>query len=234
MGGAPNSVKETRKPVPLPSRSKRNILIGIIVLGIILVLFREQCLFIVGDFLIVQDALHPADVIHVIAGEDYRTNYAIQLYRQGYGKTLFFTGGWCIIHKYNHGEHAEELSLARGVPLEAIAFDDSAVTSTYMEVERLREWISHSPNPIHSVLVVSDPFHMRRARWTYRRVLGDTIEVQTAPVPFDLTPYQRAWWMDQDSRNYVREEYEKFIYYIARYQISWGKFQEWLATLDKD
>jgi hypothetical protein len=54
------------------------------------VLFSEQCLFRVGDFLIVQDALHPGEVIHVIAGEDYRTDYAIQLYRQGYEKTRFF------------------------------------------------------------------------------------------------------------------------------------------------
>lgn len=220
--------------MPFPSRLKRSILIGVVVLGTVLVLFRESCLFGVGDFLIVQDTLHPGNVIHVIAGEDYRTDYAIQLYREGYGKTLFFTGGWCRIHNYNHGEHAKELALARGVPLEAIVFDDASVTSTYMEVERLHEWISHRPTPIHAVVVVSDPFHMRRARWAYRRVLNDSIELQMAPVPFELTPYQRAWWTDSDSRTYVREEYEKFIYYILRYQLSWGKFQEWLATLDKD
>jgi len=50
--------------------------------------------------------LQPADAIHVIAGEDYRTDYAIQLYKQGYGKTLFFTGGWCETQGYHHGEHA--------------------------------------------------------------------------------------------------------------------------------
>lgn len=220
--------------VSFSSRFKLSILIAVVVFGIILVSFREPCLFGVGDFLIVQDALHPADVIHVIAGEDYRTHYAIQLYRQGLGRTLFFTGGWCRIHNYNHGEHAQELALALGVPIEAIAFDDASVTSTYMEAERLREWISHYPRPIHSVVVVSDPFHMRRARWAYRRVLTDRMELQMAPVPFELTPYQRAWWTDPESRNYVREEYEKFIYYIARYQMSWGKFREWLATLDKD
>jgi len=37
----------------------------------------------IGDFLVVEDDLRPADVIHIIAGDDYRTDYAIQLYQQG-------------------------------------------------------------------------------------------------------------------------------------------------------
>jgi uncharacterized SAM-binding protein YcdF (DUF218 family) len=203
-----------------------------VLLIVILVLFRAQWLGWIGDFLIVEDALRPADVIHVIAGEDYRTEYAIQLYERGLGKALFFTGGWCDIHQYNHGEHGEEISLQSGVPLEAIDFDDSKVTSTYMEAEKLKEWIQQSPNPVRSVIVVSDPFHMRRARWAYRKLLGDQIELQMAPVPFDLTPYQRTWWKDRESRNYVREEYSKFIYYLFRYQTNWGIFKNWLVSLD--
>ena len=208
------------------------ILLSLVGLTIILVLFRERWLVLVGDFLVVEDTLRPADVIHVIAGEDYRTDYAIQLYKKGYGKTLFFTGGWCKIHQYNHGEHAKEISLRQGVPLEAIAFNDSGVTSTYMEAEKLKEWIERNPDPVRSVIVISDPFHMRRVRWTYRKVLGDQIQLQMAPVPFDLTPYQRTWWKEADSRKMVREEYSKLIYYFLRYQYSWGSFKDWLASLD--
>ena len=189
---------------------------------------------LIGDFLFMQDTLHPADVIHVIAGEDYRTDYAVRLYEQGFGKTLFFTGGWCEIHLYRHGEHAKERSLAQGVPFSAIAFDDSKVMSTYMEAERLKEWIAQSPDPVRSVIVVSDPFHMRRASWAYRKVLGDDVEVQLAPVPFGLTPYQRTWWKDWQSRQNVRDEYSKFVYYLFRYQYSWGFLRDWLASLDTE
>jgi uncharacterized SAM-binding protein YcdF (DUF218 family) len=206
----------------------------LVALGIALVVFHRQLLLFVGDFLIVTDVLHPADVIHVIAGEDYRTDYAIQLYDQGYGETLFFTGGWCKPHQYDHGQHAQAVSLARGVPSPAIATDDAPVKSTYMEIERLREWIAHRPAPVHSVMVVSDPFHMRRARWAYRRVLGDGVEVQMAPVPFGITPCRRDWWTDALSRSEVRAEYLKFAYYIARYQVSRGKLREWLATADRE
>jgi uncharacterized SAM-binding protein YcdF (DUF218 family) len=199
-----------------------------------MVLFREQWLMLIGDFLIIEDPLKPADIIHVIAGDDYRTDYAIQLYKQGYGKTLFFTGGWCKFHLYNHGEHAETLSLTQGVALSAIAYDDSEVMSTYMEAERLKVWIAHSPIPIRSVIVVSDPFHMRRARWTYKKVLGESIEVQMALVPFEKTPYLQRWWLDPLSKKYVMDEYLKLIYYFLRYQNSDGSLGRWLALFDTD
>jgi len=217
-------------------RHRRRIVVfaGLALLSILLILFRERWLLLIGDYLVIEDTLQPADVIQVIAGQDYRTDYAIQLYKQGEAQTLFYTGGWCTIHLYYHGEHARERSLAAGVPLVAIATDDSAVMSTYMEAERLKEWIDHSPRPIRSVIIVSAPFHMRRARWVYRRVLGDQIRVQMAPVPFDRTPFQRAWWKDPESREYVREEYEKYVYYILRYQLSTGRFQEWLASFDTE
>jgi uncharacterized SAM-binding protein YcdF (DUF218 family) len=215
-------------------RSKK-ILIGFVILGfLLLILFHKPLLLSIGDFLIIEDDLHPTAVIHVIAGEDYRTEYAIQLYKQGYGETLFFTGGWCTFHNYYHGQHAHELSLAQGDPLDAIAFDDSTVTSTYSEAERLKEWISHRPTSIRSVIVVSDPFHMRRARWAYKRVLGGDIEVQMAPVPINKTPYQEKWWEDTQSNRYVKEEYQKFIYYVAKYQLSWGPIKDWLVSLDKE
>jgi uncharacterized SAM-binding protein YcdF (DUF218 family) len=210
------------------------ILIGLVCLSVIVILSHEYWLRLIAGFLFIQDDLHPADVIHVIAGEDYRTDYAIKLYKEGYGQTLFFTGGWCEIHHYRHGEHAKERSLSQGVPLDAIAFDDSKVISTYMEAEKLKEWIAENPEPIRSIMVVSDPFHMRRARWTYQKVFGDDIEIQMAPVPFDRTPYQPDWWKDPQSRRNVREEYSKFIYYLLRYQYSWGYFRTWLISLDSE
>jgi uncharacterized SAM-binding protein YcdF (DUF218 family) len=199
-----------------------------------LFLFRSQILLAVGDFLVIRDDLQPADVIHVIAGRDERTDYAIELYQQGYGEQIFFTGGWCTSHGYHHGEHARELALEREVPAEAIAIDDSLVTSTYSETAKLREHIAQSSRPIRSVIVVSDAYHMRRARWTARRLLGDEISVQMAPVPFDLLPHQRRWWTDDETRQYVKDEYLKLAYYYARYQLSWGPMKTWLASLDRD
>jgi uncharacterized SAM-binding protein YcdF (DUF218 family) len=205
-----------------------------ILLGATLFLIHEPVLLAIGDWLVIQDKLQPADVIHVISGPDDRTDYAIQLYQQGYGRQIFFTGGWCSSHGHYHGRHGQEYALEQGIPVGAIAFDDSEVMSTYAEVVRLKEFITHSPAPVRSVIVVSDPYHMRRARWTYQHVLGNQVSLQMAPVSFGVSPYQRRWWTDEASRQYVKNEYLKILYYYARYQFSWGPVQEWLSSLDRD
>lgn len=209
------------------------LIIAFIVSVSILFQMREKLLLAVGDFLVLQDQLQPADVIHVIAGNDYRTDYAIQLYKQGYAKVIFFTGGWCIPHGYFHGEHGMQRSLAQGVPDEAALYDDTTVKSTYDEAVRLKAYIEKNKIKVQSIIVVSDPFHMRRARWTYHKILGDKINVQMAPVSFSKTPYTRYWWTDKESRQYVKEEYQKMVYYIARYQIAVGPFKEWLSNFDR-
>ena len=203
-------------------------------LGGALFLNRERMLLAVGDFLAVRGELAPADIIHVIAGEDYRTDYAIRLYQQGYGKQIFFTGGWCQFHNVYHGVHGKERALDHGVPPEAVATDDSEVRSTYSEVIRLKEFIARSKVPICSAMIISDPHHMRRAHWTYHHVLGNSVTMTMAPVPFEVSPYRRQWWTDKESVRMVKSEYIKLAYYFLRYQFSWGPFKKWLASLDRD
>lgn len=210
------------------------IIIVIVVLLVAIFLFHGPLLLAIGDFLVIQDKIQPADVIHVIAGQDYRTDYAIQLYEQGYGRQLFFTGGWCKFHNYFHGQHAKERCIEKGIPVEAIAINDSQVTSTYSEVVKVKEFIDQSQVPIHSVIVVSDPHHMKRAWWTYRLALGDQISLEMAPVPFELSKYQLRWWADNESRKMVRDEYLKYVYYYTRYRLARGPIKDWLASLDRD
>ena len=215
-------------------QGKRQVIIpAVVIVGVLLFGAREPILLSVGDYLVIQDELKPADVIHVIAGPDDRTDYAIQLYKLGYAKQIFFTGGWCTFHGYYHGQHGAERAEAQGIEPESIAFDESRVTSTYDEAVLLKEFIARSPTTVRSVIVVSDPYHMRRARWTYHKVLGAAIDVQMAPVPFDATPYHRRWWMEETSRQYVRQEYLKLIYYFPRYQLRFGPLSDWLAPFDQ-
>jgi uncharacterized SAM-binding protein YcdF (DUF218 family) len=218
--------------------TRKNTLMIVIAVAVLLcaALFvaRRPLLLAIGDFLVVQDDLSPADVIHILSGPDYRTDYAVQLYEQGYGKQLFFTGGPCASISGSHAEQGRERALEQGVPGDAIAIDGARVTSTFSEAIRLKEFTEKSQGAIRSVIVVSDPHHMRRVRWSFRQVMGDQIRFQMAPVPFRLSFHQRQWWKDQYSQKMVRDEYLKTAYYRARYQLSWGALQEWLASLDHD
>lgn len=183
-------------------------------LAIFSLMFYEPVLQKFGDFLIVEDHLEQVDVIHVIAGDDYRTEYAIHLYKQGYAKYIYFTGGWCKIHGWYHGVHGQQLAIAQGIPSDAIIFDDSPVTSTYSETMSLKAWIDITHLPIRSVMVISDPFHMRRARWTNQFILGRETRLIMAPVSFEKTPLISQWWRDKASITYVKEEYLKLIYFF--------------------
>lgn len=208
--------------------------IGLVLIGGLVYSFRERILLAIGNFLIIQDQLEPVDVIHVISGPDHRTAYGIQLYNEGYAKYLFFTGGWCAEIQGVHADRSRQQSLEQGIPASAIGSDSYQVTSTYQEVERLKVWIDQSQIPIRSIIVVSDPHHMRRARWVYKQQFGKDVKVIMAPVPFDQSPYLQRWWGDAASRTMVRDEYIKFVYYIVRYKLSWGPIKEWLASLDTE
>jgi uncharacterized SAM-binding protein YcdF (DUF218 family) len=210
------------------------LILSLVLTASLIYIFHNSILLAIGNFLIVQDRLQPADVIHVISGLDHRTHYAIQLYKQGYGTYLFFTGGWCAEIQGVHADRSTQQSIEQGIPADAIGADAYQVTSTYQEAQRLKLWIDQSHTPIHSVIIVSDPHHMRRARWAYQQVLGKNVKLIMAPVPFEQTPYQQRWWKDAASRSMVRDEYVKTIYYYARYKFSWGPLKEWLAAFDTE
>jgi uncharacterized SAM-binding protein YcdF (DUF218 family) len=187
---------------------------GLALLLVTLILAYQPILFAIGDFLVVkEDNLQPADMIHVLGGDFDRLDYAVELYHQGYAPRLFVTGCDYIAYK--------ERAVVSGVRPEDIFPDSSWSATTYEEALELKEFLD-SDASIQSVIVASDPYHMRRARWTFRWVLGDQVSIQMAPVPFNLSPYQRRWWTDANSWQYVKNEYLKIAYYYARYQLSAG------------
>jgi len=202
-------------------------LAAVVLIPAMLYLGRHPLLLAIGDFLIIQDELRPADTIHVISGPDERPEYGIELYLQGYGQRLFFTGSGY------QAEDAYWLSLRRGVPESAVTADSSAVTSTYSEAVRLQAFIAQSRAPIRSVILVSDPYHMRRALWTYQRVVGPGVTFQAAPLAFELSRYRREWWRHPTSLDMVSSEYLKMAYYRVTYALAWGTTKEWLMSLDK-
>lgn len=53
--------------------------------------FRHQIELSIGNYPVVTEELSSDDVIHVIAGSDYRTEYAIRLHEQGYAKQQWWT-----------------------------------------------------------------------------------------------------------------------------------------------
>lgn len=203
---------------------------------LILVFLLGMCAFSLrplGDSLVVQDPLEKADLITASSGPEYRIIYAAELYKKGLGAVLFYTGGYSEENQRSEANWSKYLAKITGVPEEAITIDETSVISTYDEAAILQKYIETHPDTIHSIILVTDAYHTRRAKWIYQRVLGEGIHIIMAPVPFDRTELSKNWWSDAKSRRFVFNEHLKYLYYILRYQFSTGSFQRWLSQFDR-
>lgn len=202
----------------------------LLILGFDLVIL-EPVLVLLGNFLINQDTLQRSDLIAVVSGPGYRTQYAVELYKQGWADHLFFTGGVCDEHPPTDALWSERKALENGIPLNSISMDDTNILSTYQEAQRLKIYLSERPD-IKSVILVTDLYHTRRAKWTYQKVLGNQVKLIVRGVPFQETDYSAKWWNYASSRSLVAQEYIKLPFYLLRYQITTGIIQKWLSVFD--
>lgn len=181
---------------------------------------REAILLGVGNFLIVRDDLQPADLIHVLGGGDVgRVDHGVELYKQGLGKKMFFTGGrveprgmYNLPDSFSSGDYAE----LQGVSAKDILWRGGSAANTYEEAVALGDLL-HKEDSIQSVIIVSTPYHLQRARWVFNKVVGFRVDLQYAPVPFAISQYKQRWWEDKLSLAMVKNEYLKLLFYFLKY-----------------
>ena len=109
-------------------------------------------------------------------GYQERVKHAVDLYQQGFAKHLVFSSGYRFV--FQEARVMQELAINLGVPPEAILLETQAahtqenVTLVSAILER-QGW--------RSILLVSSPYHMRRAVLTWRK-LAPAVEVVPSPV----------------------------------------------------
>ncbi|MCB0208880.1 MAG: YdcF family protein [Anaerolineae bacterium] len=171
----------------------------------------------IGDFLVVHDDLQPVDLIHVLGGNPNRGKYAAQLYEKGYAPRLFFSGETPKDGRPVNPDYiSQSQAIALGVDPQAIVPFTSTATSTYDEAVELKQILTKNPD-IQSVIIVSDPFHMRRASWTFHRIIGKQAQLFFVPIPASMAPDLSHWWTTKSTRQTVSREYTKLLYYMLVY-----------------
>jgi uncharacterized SAM-binding protein YcdF (DUF218 family) len=193
-----------------PERSRRRgaaLLAAAAIAAVLALAFRDAP----GRFLVVDD--HPAacDAVVVLAGDpDYeRTATAVALMRAHLAKRLFLTGG-----EPGPGDSAASLreqALAGGVAAEAIRME-TVSRSTREAMVALGPLLR--AEGVRSVIVVTSPYHTRRAAAAARKAWPD-IEVRSHPAEPSFW-HPEAWWMTGASRTIVGKEYVKLAYYRFR------------------
>ncbi len=172
---------------------------------------RAGCLFLlvgvalayVVSFLTVvvvsrQDQRQKADAIVVLGAAQYngrpspvlkaRLDHGIELFRAGLAPRLMVTGGTAEGDTESEAMVSRRYVLSNGIPDSVILVRPEG-RSTDASMEAVGVWLKE--RDLHTVLLVSDPFHMCRLRYVTRRM--------------DLVPYSSPTTTSPISQSFRRE-----------------------------
>jgi uncharacterized SAM-binding protein YcdF (DUF218 family)/glycosyltransferase involved in cell wall biosynthesis len=172
----------------LYSAARRRVLTATaMVAGAYLLLFHSPLIWVAAEPLRVVDEPRPADAIVVFAGGvgesgkaggGYleRVKRAVELYQLGYAPRMIFVSGY--FGAFREVEVMSSLAVSLEVPREAIILESTPV-NTHENVRVLRPILAE--RRWHRILLVSSPYHMRRALGTFRKGAPE-IAVRSTPV----------------------------------------------------
>jgi uncharacterized SAM-binding protein YcdF (DUF218 family) len=134
-----------------------------------------------------------------------RINHAIELYRRGKVRKLIFTGGQGNSNEPTEAAAARSYALANGIPFQDILVEQKSHT-TYENIVYAKQLAD--ANNLRSVLLVSDPMHMRRAM-----TMANDVGLNASPSPTQTSRYQS--WRTQLSE-LARETFYYLGYLLGR------------------
>jgi len=132
-----------------------------------------------------------------------RLNEALILYQTGRVRRIIFTGGTPKPGYPTEAEVGQKFALAHGIPAKAILLDTES-RSTWQNLTNAKKLVTAAK--LDTVLVVSDPLHMRRAM----RMATD-IGLHAKPAPTTSSRFQswRYW------SNFLWRETSLYLAYIV-------------------
>jgi uncharacterized SAM-binding protein YcdF (DUF218 family) len=163
-----------------------------------------------GEFIFKKDDLKPADVIVVLAGEQTeRVEHGVKLFNEGWArKDRIIMAGGPIVWKYSWAylmkKHAEHL----GISGKVILLEDKS-RSTEEDAKFTKKILNK--NGYKSIILVTSPYHSKRADKIFQRVIGKDIKIINAPVENSWFKFDN-WWKRRRDRAMVLNEYSKFVW----------------------
>lgn len=186
-----------------------------------LLIFQTPVVWMLAAPLEISEAPRRADAIVVFAGGvgesgeagggyQERVKQAVDLYHQGFAPRMIFSSGFVSV-AFPETEVMRSLAVANGVPAHAISLESQA-RNTRDNVVLSSQILVHER--WRSILLVSSPYHMRRALLTWRRAAPD-IEVTPTPVPVSqFYAHERGPSLDQIRA--LAQEYAAIAWYWWR------------------
>ena len=183
------------------------ILLFILLFCFVMYLVRRPILRFMAESWIIEDPLDRADALIVLGDDNFyadRATRGVQLFREGKAPVIVASGRRL---RPNAGiaELIEHDLVERGVPKDKIVRFTHDGDSTLEEAEALARFVAGKK--WHGVIVVTSNYHTRRARYIFRRVFPQGIEVRVASArDGDFDP--EHWW---EKRKSIKELTQEFV-----------------------
>jgi len=168
--------------------------------------------YLPGRLLVVSQPIQHVDAVVVLSGGEGRVEYAARVFQEANAQ-------WFVItetgdHVPGYPESVSEFDAVRafrlGVPYSAIYITQDESSSTTGEAAVVRQMIADTG--VGSILVVTDPYHTRRAQLVFWHALRSTrVELRMRAV--EGHPYRPlTWWLYEQWRSATLQEYAKIAY----------------------
>jgi len=149
-------------------------------------------LAILGYWLAPQEQLRPADAIVAISGDQgLRFEKAIELYEEGWGDYLIFSGAADDPSSPSNAAVMKQLAIADGISPDVIFVDETS-RNTKENARHVAEIIASEE--IRSYILVTSPYHQRRASIEFDRVVDESV-VQINYSAKDENWRRSRWWV---------------------------------------
>ena len=199
-------------------RRSRLTLLAIVLVA--LVVTHRTWLTAAGEVLVAHDELVQSDVIVVLAGNSpFRARHAETLYARGLAPHVIISNEPLSSHgvQTTWMELREKGLVRLAIPDDAIVPIPEISDSTYQEAQRSRDIMQ--ARGWRTAILVTDPFHMRRAVLTFRSAF-EPADLAVSASPADGSKYGvDNWWTDRNAIMRVAQEYLKLGYYVVRGQL---------------
>lgn len=191
----------------------KRFLVVIIFLFAVIGGFGAAFFFGVGYYLSPQDALTKSDAIVAISGGETaaRTDEAVKLYKSGLAPVIIFSGAAADPNGPSNAQAMAKAATAAGVPPTAIYLDEYAA-NTRQNASGVAEIVK--TQKITSIILVTSPYHQRRASIAFRRALGPEVPILNHSS-FDAKWRRSHWWATSDSRALTFAEVQKVGFELA-------------------
>lgn len=188
-------------------------LVVLLTLVALIVALVAGAFFGLGYYLSPQDQLRQADAIVAISGGETgtRANEAIELYKKGLAPRIIFSGAALDPSSPSNAATMAHQARQAGVPASDILLEEASTNTRENAVDVAA--IMHDKD-IKSIILVTSPYHQRRAYITFRRALGPNLTIINHSS-LDQNWRRSHWWETAYSRSLTLAETQKVLYELA-------------------